>query len=220
MCAAAAAFGLLAAGVQAQQGRTRSEQRVGRAVPREGQAGQSPRLRLTSERARAFARAAREGLDYVPGEAIVRFKPEVTGDGQRRALSAVAGVSAAGARSIGDFVVVTGDEPDGYRLAERLRAQPEVDWAEPNFLARTGPKLRGHSAPLAGGVRPDATPNDPEFAGRQWNLQAIDMPRALNDPVGLRASSLTQVCSSTRISGVHPSLNETAPSARTGSTPP
>lgn len=178
MCAAAATAGLLAAGVQAQQGRSRSDQTIGRAMPRDGQARQSPRFRLTSERARAFARAAREGLDYLPGEAVVRFKPEVSEGGQLRALSAVAGVTAAGARSIGDFVVVTGDEPDAYRLAERLRAQPEVDWAEPNFLARTGPKLRGHSAPLAAGARPNATPNDPEFASRQWNLQTIDMPRA------------------------------------------
>ena len=47
----------------------------------------------------------------------------------------------------------------------------------------------------------------------------MDIPRALNDPVGFRASSLIQVEASARIRGVHPSVSETAASGRIGSTP-
>jgi hypothetical protein len=47
---------------------------------------------------------------------------------------------------------------------------------------------------------------------------AKDIPRALNDPVGLRASSFTHVPSSALTSGVHPSLSDTDASSLTGNT--
>ena len=46
-------------------------------------------------------------------------------------------------------------------VAAQLRRQPEVAFAEPNYLYRI------HD-----------TPNDPGFESHQWNLRTIDMPRA------------------------------------------
>jgi hypothetical protein len=44
------------------------------------------------------------------------------------------------------------------------------------------------------------------------------MPRALNEPVGLRASSLTQTSVATSMSGVMPSARVTALACATGNT--
>ena len=58
------------------------------------------------------------------------------------------------------MVLETPGEPNAEQAAERLAAQPEVEWAQPNYL------------------RPiHATPNDPSYL-RQWNFAAIGMPAA------------------------------------------
>lgn len=121
------------------------------------------RMLLTPERALAIVRAADRQLDYVPGEVLVRFRPGVTVDGQQRALASLRSRPAPGdLRWIGDVAIVTDrTEFDATILAAQLNTQPEVAGAEPNYL-----------------YRPSATPNDPGFASRQWNMTALDMPRA------------------------------------------
>src|SRR5262245_39407840 len=52
-------------------------------------------------------------------------------------------------------------ESDATILAAQLRTQPEVAYAEPNYLRHR-----------------KAEPNDPGFATSQWNFKAIDLPRA------------------------------------------
>ena len=47
---------------------------------------------------------------------------------------------------------------------------------------------------------------------------ATAMPRALNDPVGFRASSFTQTLRSTGSNGVKPSASETSSPGSSGST--
>src|SRR3982074_3691477 len=44
---------------------------------------------LTAQRATAMMQAAERGLDFVPGEILVRFKEGVSADGQQHALMAL-----------------------------------------------------------------------------------------------------------------------------------
>ena len=118
---------------------------------------------LTAERALALVQAADDDLDYVPGEVLVRFKDGVSVAGQQRALRALRSrPSPSDLRWVGDVALWTDlTERDAAILAAQLREQPEVAYAEPNALYRL-----------------TLTPNDPGFGPRQWNLSAIDMPRA------------------------------------------
>ena len=120
-------------------------------------------LRLTAERALALVRAADDDLDYVPGEVIVKFQEGVTLVGQQRALRALRSrPSPSDLRWVGDVALWTDPtEADATILAAQLREQPEVAYAGPNALYRLS-----------------LTPNDPGYGPRQWNLPAIDMPRA------------------------------------------
>jgi serine protease len=121
------------------------------------------RMLLTPARALALILANDRKLDYVPGEVLVRFRPGVGVAGQQRALMALRSRPSPGdLRWIGETALVTDPvERDATILAAQLNAQPEVAEAEPNALYRTS-----------------NTPNDPGFVQRQWNLTALDMPRA------------------------------------------
>jgi serine protease len=117
---------------------------------------------LTPDRALAFVQAADAKLDYVPGEVLVKFKDGVSTVGQQRALMALRSrPDVSDLRWIGDVALFTDQrERNATILAAQLSTQPEVAYAEPNYLHRL-----------------TATPNDPEFSSRQWNLTALDMPR-------------------------------------------
>lgn len=119
-------------------------------------------FRISAERMVAIDEAMRSGLDYVPGEVLVKFRAGVGQAGQTRALNGLRSrPSPAGLRWIGSTAVLRdGSEPDARVLARQLRLQPEVEYAEPNYIRRT------HSQPT-----------DPSYS-RQWNMTAIDMPRA------------------------------------------
>jgi serine protease len=119
-------------------------------------------LLVTRGQADAMHRAWNARLPSVPGEVLIKFRPDVAADGRVRALAAVrAGVEGSNARWIGDtlWVRATG-EPDAGHLAAALARQPEVAWAQPNHLYWTR-----------------STPNDPLYS-RQWNFDLIEMPRA------------------------------------------
>jgi serine protease len=115
------------------------------------------------ERVAALVDAASRKLNYIPGEVVVRFRAGVTGAGQQRALTSLRSRPSvntlrwSGRRA----VLLDPGEPDARVVAAELRRQPEIAFAEPNYLYRI------HD-----------TPNDPGFASHQWNLRTIDMPRA------------------------------------------
>lgn len=123
---------------------------------------QSYPLILTAERAWAFVRAAEQKLDYLPGEVLVKFKTGVTARGQDRALSALRSRPASTNLQWHGEVALYRDpvEADAEILSAQLASQPEVEYAEPNYLRRS-----------------NRTPNDPGFS-RQWNFTALDLPRA------------------------------------------
>ena len=113
-------------------------------------------------RAAAILIAIRDGLDHVPGEVLIKFRPG-TGVSAMQSVLALAPASsrAAGVRWIGETAVLPmSDAAPVAAVAERLALEPEVEYAQPNYITR----LR-------------STPNDPGLA-RQWNFTALDMPRA------------------------------------------
>ena len=136
-----------------------------------------PAAVMSGADAQAFVDAAASGLDYLPGEVVVKFKDGVDA---RAASSARSTRCAAVRRSdrlewAGEVAVLRDpSQPDAHVLADQLAAQPEVAYAEPNYLRHKS-----------------LTPNDTGFAPRQWNLQTIDMPQAwdINPGGEVRASS-------------------------------
>lgn len=118
---------------------------------------------LRLDRLRAMAEAARTGLDYVPGEVLVRFRRGVSLAGRARALRGIRSrPSPAALQWMGDTARLRDpSEPDPTILARQLQLQPEVEWAEPVYLRRRS-----------------AIPTDPSYATLQWNFNAIGMPAA------------------------------------------
>src|SRR5688572_23110688 len=93
-------------------------------------------LLQSREQLEALRQAWNEKLPYLPGEVLVKFRDGVEAAGRVRALSATrAGIEERNARWIGDvlWVRATG-ETDPVQLASVLGRQPEVAWAQPNYL--------------------------------------------------------------------------------------
>lgn len=117
---------------------------------------------LTSAHLQARARAAEQGLDYVPGELLVKFR-EGSAPARQASVLALARGGAATVSSlwIRDIMHVRADrEDDTTQLAQLMMMQPEVEWAQPNYIRRM------HSVP-----------NDTGYQA-QWNMALLDMPRA------------------------------------------
>jgi serine protease len=138
---------------------TRGQQAAGETPPQ----AQAPLPVMSAADAQAFADAATGKLDYLPGEVIVKFKDGVEASARQRALDVLRSRPAADRLEWMGEVALLRDasQPDARVLADQLAAQPEVEYAHPNYLRRRS-----------------LTPNDTGYASRQWNLQTIDMPKA------------------------------------------
>lgn len=147
-------------------------------------------LLMTYEHAAALADAAVRGLDYVPGEVLIKFKDGVGPDGQRRALEALRSRPLPSQLKWQDGLALLNDQLQGDSriLVDQLREQPEIEYVEPNYLYRF-----------------NTTPNDPSFDSRQWNLTALDLPRAW-DINGGATSSITVAVLDSGITGVNESF--------------
>ena len=143
-----------------------------------GQLAPVPLDVMPAARAAAFADAAAQGLDYLPGEVVVKFREGVTPERQQRALDALRSRPAADALEWAGEVAILRDatQPDARILAGQLASQPEVLYAEPNYLRRK-----------------TSTPNDTGYAPRQWNLQSLDLPRAWDINPGANATLIVAV---------------------------
>jgi serine protease len=135
--------------------------------------------RVSPARLAALMDAATRQLDYLPGEVLVRFRDGVAVEGMQRALAGVRSQPALTSLRWSGQVAVLRDtnELDAHVLAGQLRLQPEVLWAQPNYLRRPH-RLQ---------------PTDPGFASFQWNLRAIDMPRAWDINAGGDANLIVAV---------------------------
>ena len=143
-----------------------------------GQLAPAPLQVMPAARAAAFVDAAAGGLDYLPGEVIVKFRDGVTPERRQRALDAVRSRPPADALEWAGDVAILRDqsEPDARILAGQLASQPEVLYAEPNYLRHK-----------------NSAPNDIGYSPRQWNLQALDLPKAWDINPGANASLIVAV---------------------------
>jgi len=159
----------------------------------------SPTPSVPSAQAQAIERANAQGLDYVPGEVIFKFKKNTPTFLKQRALTALRSrPRLADVQWMHEIGLIHDDsQPDANVLAQQLREQSEVEFAHPNYLRHPTPVSRvaraGMSnAPAATGDlvrRPAATgaavpaftpfmPNDPDYSSSQWNFPLIGMPGA------------------------------------------
>jgi len=125
------------------------------------QATASPAVLSTVERLRAFVAAPANG-GYIAGETLVKFREGTAPADQSRALSALRRGTTGASRWIGNSVLLvsTPDDGDATAIAATLARQPEVEWAQPNYVRKR--KLR---------------PNDPGYS-LQWNMNLINVPTA------------------------------------------
>ncbi len=143
----------------------------------------SPRFRLSSERAEALVDASTRGLNYMPGEVLVRFKSLVSPAGRQRALLALRGQPALKDLDWHGPVAVVRDrtQPNAPVLAQQLARQPEVAYAEPNYIGRVEPLWLDRVGPdgtPAGTAASALPPNDVDYPSYQWNFSLINMPGA------------------------------------------
>ena len=130
--------------------------------PAKAQSESAPYPVASAARVAALIEAAARNLDYAPGEVLIKFRDGVGQGGQQRALMALRSRPDAGQMKwIGNVAWLhDSSQPDARILAEQLSSQPEVEYAEPNYIRR-----------------PHAVPNDPSYS-RQWNFSGINMPGA------------------------------------------
>ena len=109
----------------------------------------APQFLVTPAQLAAYQLAAARNLNYLPGEVLVKFREGVTVGQQTRALSSLR------SRPLPDRMQWIGErlarisvpeDPDSIGMAANLSRQPEVEYAQPNWLRK-----------------PTAIPNDPQF---------------------------------------------------------
>jgi serine protease len=116
------------------------------------------------QHAKNVDRAVREGLPYVPGEVLVKYRSTADAVDRTAALNTLRLDRArSNARWVGDVQLVVSQSIDDPEHAARLlRQQPEVVYAQPNYR-----------------MQAQHVPNDPGWP-QQWNLQLLNMPEAWN----------------------------------------
>ena len=143
---------------------------------------------VASERDEAKIRALLEDLPYVPGDVLVKFRAGTDTRSRSAALSVLrADASAPAPVSIGDALLVhSAAEADPEAAAAVLRLQPEVEWAQPNYIRHL------HSQP-----------NDPNFR-QQWNFEAMNLPKAWDINPGANPNVVAAVIDSGVATGSGP----------------
>ena len=142
-------------------------------------------LLLTGACGAGAARA--ESGDRVADQVVVRFRTDATADARKAARG---DSSASVLRALGGpelELLATGDGESVDTTVERLRREPAVRAASPNFV------YRGAAS----------TPNDPGF-GQQWGLRSIGAPEAWDLSTGDRAAPVAVVDSG--VDSGHPEL--------------
>jgi serine protease len=149
--------------------------------------------------AQAIDRANAQGLDYVPGEVIFKFKKNTPAFLQGRALTALRSrPQLSDVHWMHDIGLIHDDsQPDANVLAQQLGEQAEVEFAHPNYIRRPTPVRRVAGSAVSGAPAAPAglprhptaavapvpafvpfTPNDPDYRSTQWNFPLIGMPGA------------------------------------------
>ena len=129
------------------------------------------------ERITALLQALLNNLPYIPGELLVRFRPGSEPREQAGALGTLrTELRQDNGRWIGEVLHLKGLEGiDPVRASEDLQRQPEVLYAQPNYIR-----------PL------EAFPNDTNYS-QQWHFEAINLPRAWDINPGGREDVIVAV---------------------------
>ena len=156
---------------------------------------------MSAAKAQAYVDVATRRLRYVPGEVVVKFRSVTPETRDARAMASVR----ARLRGTGSLEWIGGSEAivrddsqaDARVLAEQLAQQPEVEYAEPNYIYKIGPRTADSRQMLSARdvqFEPRATvPNDPGFSARQWNFAQLDMPKAWDIEPGGSSSIIVAV---------------------------
>ena len=169
--------------------------------------------RLSAARLDAYVQAAQRGLNYLPGQVVVKFKPGMQPASLQRALSTMnAQPSVNDIEWHGDVAVIyDSTQSDPYVLAQQLSVQPEVEYAEPSYIATIDPMEKAGSAtttapPVApsassgsgrwSSIRTFDVPSDTDFNQYQWNFNLLRMPSAWNIQPGGRSDLVVAVIDS------------------------
>lgn len=115
---------------------------------------------------------------YVAGSVIVKFRTGTPTARQTAVLGLVQGRATARLPYAAFDIVVVDEDTDPEAVAQRLSAQPDVQYAQARYR-----------------VRPLFRPNDPLY-GLQWNYPAIDMERAWDINPGASSSVVVAVLDS------------------------
>jgi len=133
-------------------------------------------LLLAGEEGTAVLAALSDRHAYVPGQLLVKFRDGFASADQARALSVLRASGRTSTRWIGDTLLVhAAAEPNAEIAAAILARQPEIAWAQPNYILKTS-----------------VTPNDTAYS-RQWNLNLINMPAAWDISRGGSSSVIVAV---------------------------
>jgi serine protease len=151
---------------------------TGQAPPTSG-AADVPQIRALGNPTHAanIVRAAMDGLDWVAGEVIVKFRDELPGFAAEQLASRVlARERPTRFTPLGDAVLIDlQNMTDVQSVVSVLRAQPEVEYAEPNYIHHVKSK-----------------PNDPQYSA-QWNLSMLGMETAWDIAQGGSANVIVAV---------------------------
>ncbi len=112
---------------------------------------------------------------WVPGEVLVGFHPWVTGVTRREVVQDESASTLRAASLPGVVLVRTAAGQSVPEAVEAFRADPEVAYAEPNYLYHA-----------------DATPNDPQLP-QLWGMARISAPAAWNITTGSAAVKVAVV---------------------------
>jgi serine protease len=121
---------------------------------------------------------APDGVPFLRGSILVKFRPGTAADAQRAMLARVKGVRTRAASDDPFDIVAIDAADDPEAVARRLDLEPDVEYAQARYL-----------------VHPMFVPNDPLY-GRQWNYPAIDMERAWDINPGATSSVIVAVLDS------------------------
>ena len=119
-----------------------------------------------------------DGLPYVRGSVIVKFKADATTSSITAATRQVAGDTVDRSGGANFDLIDIPDTADPEAAAAVLRARPDVEYAQPRY--------RNYAM---------SKPNDPLYAN-QWNFPAIDMERAWDIQPGGTSSIIVAVLDS------------------------
>jgi subtilisin family serine protease len=105
--------------------------------------------------------------DAVPGELIVKYRQPMVAAAERIVNSAVGSTEVARANDLGASLVAVPAGASTDDAAQRYRALPQVEYAEPNVIFQA-----------------DMTPNDPFYGRQQWYYDDIGASKAWDMETG------------------------------------